>query len=76
MTKLLVAALLSAFLFSSLANANERSKIEPIRIAPKQERNVASEDDGFIPAASPAFKKKALPKKAPTPKIKFSKKAI
>lgn len=80
---------MGAFIFSSIANASGvtalpkktkqvETKIEPIRIAPKQERGVASEDDGFIPVPSPAYKKKALLKKAPSkkPSKKSSKKPI
>ncbi len=78
MTKLLVAALLGLFIFSSIARASDSSKksnIEPIRIAPKQERNLASEDDGFIPLMSPSkpAKKPVAQKRKPASKCAGSK---
>lgn len=68
MTKFLLAALLGAFVFSTIAQASEvtkkNSKIEPIRIVPKQDRGIASEDDGFIPLMQPKPQvKKAIKKK-------------
>ena len=60
MTKFLLAALLSAFIFSTVAHAKE-NKIEPIRIVPKQNRHVASEDDGFIPLLTPKKPKAVKP---------------
>ncbi len=61
MTKFLVAVLLGAFVFSSLARAGEApkktTKIEPIRIVPKPDRSIASEDDGFIPLMQPKAQK-------------------
>ncbi len=68
MTKLLpriiTAALLGAFIFSSIAarasevSPKKNSKIEPIRIVPKKNRSIASEDDGFIPLMQPKPSKK------------------
>ena len=78
MTKLLVAALLGLFIFSSIARASDatkKSNIEPIRIAPKQDRNLASEDDGFIPLMSPSkpAKKSIWGKRKPAAKCAGSK---
>ena len=76
MTKLLLAALLGVFLLSSIANAAD--KIAPIRIEPKQDRNIASEEDDFIPMMTPQkpatkFKKTVAQKRKPAAKCAGSK---
>lgn len=63
---IITAALLVAFIFSSIARAGEANKkvtkIEPIRIVPKPDRGIASEDDGFIPLMQPKTPKKKAKK--------------
>lgn len=71
MTKFLLAALLGVFIFSSIANANT-GKIEPIRITPKQDRNIASDDDGFVPILAKP-KSKAAQRRKPAAKCAGSK---